>query len=68
MNTNWERQPDLPRNPGNSMDELDLKIQLIRVSDTLSELHDLFENFAPVWYTEHHRKKVESALRLAKGL
>ncbi|HTT19625.1 MAG TPA: hypothetical protein VMG82_11790 [Candidatus Sulfotelmatobacter sp.] len=32
------------------------------LTDVLSELRDLLEDYSPAWYTEEHQRKVESAL------
>ena len=34
-----------------------------RLIEALSELYNLLESYAPVWYTEAHREKVMAALR-----
>ena len=34
--------------------------------EILSELHDLLEDYAPVWYTEEHHRRLESALHTPK--
>jgi len=33
--------------------------------DVLSELRNLLEDYSPVWYTEEHQRRLESALRWA---
>jgi hypothetical protein len=37
-----------------------------KLVEALMELRDLLEEYAPVWYTEEHREKVMSALRMAE--
>ena len=34
--------------------------------EILSELHDLLEDYSPVWYTEEHHRRLESALHTPK--
>ena len=52
----------------NSKEEVDANLQLKRVADAFEELYQLFEDYAPTWYTEHHRDSVVSALGLVKKL
>ena len=33
-----------------------------RLSDALSDLYHLLEEYGPSWYTEEHRRKAEAAL------
>jgi hypothetical protein len=35
-------------------------------ADVLEELQDLLEDYAPTWYTQEQREKIQSALRLRK--
>ena len=37
-----------------------------RLIEALSDLHNLLEEYAPVWYTEEHHHKAESALHPRK--
>ena len=41
-------------------------LQQRRVADVLAELFNLFEQYAPPWYTQKHHNKVESALRILR--
>ena len=68
MNINYNGQSELSFNAGSTNADLDQKLQLIRVVDAIAELSDLLENYAPAWYTERHRSKVESAMGLVKNL
>jgi hypothetical protein len=36
--------------------------QRARLVEALSDLHDLLEEYGPIWYTEEHREKAQSAL------
>jgi len=37
-----------------------------KLEEALVALRDLLEDYAPAWYTEEHREKVMSALRMAE--
>lgn len=37
-----------------------------RLVDTLGELYELLERYAPTWYTRQHHERAESALQLVK--
>ena len=41
-------------------------LQQRRIADVLAELFNLFEQYAPPWYTQKHHNKVESALRILR--
>lgn len=42
------------------------ELQQRRVADVLTELFNLFEQYAPPWYTQKHHHRVESALRILR--
>jgi hypothetical protein len=42
------------------------EVQQRQVADVLTELFDLFEQYAPAWYTRKHHYRVESALRILR--
>jgi hypothetical protein len=62
------KRSEASRRPQHSDEALELKLQLTRAADALAELYELLENYAPTWYTKHHKEKAESALRLIKKL
>jgi hypothetical protein len=35
--------------------------------EVLSELHELLEDYSPVWYTEEHHRMLESVLQLERS-
>jgi len=37
-----------------------------RLLETLSDLHNLLEEYAPAWYTERHHRQVKLALHPGK--
>jgi hypothetical protein len=37
--------------------------EVLILRDALTMLYDLLEDYAPTWYTDEHRNKVEAALR-----
>jgi hypothetical protein len=43
-----------------------MQLRLTQVADALAELYNLLEQYAPLWYTQEHHEKAESALRLTK--
>jgi hypothetical protein len=44
----------------------EMTLQLTQLADALAELYGLLEGYAPAWYTLHHHKRAESALRSMK--
>lgn len=40
------------------------QVEFQKVRETLQEVHDLLEQYAPAWYPEQLQKKVESVLGL----
>jgi hypothetical protein len=68
MNPNPPQQSELTRDRLCSYEVGAAKVELARVTDTLVELYQLLEDYAPTWYLEHHHKKAESALRVLKKL
>jgi len=44
----------------------EMRLQLAQLADALAELYGLLEGYAPTWYTLHHHKRAESALRSMK--
>ncbi len=44
----------------------EMTLQLTQLADALAELYGLLEGYAPTWYTLHHHKRGESALRSMK--
>jgi len=44
----------------------EMTLQLTQLADALAELYGLLEGYAPTWYTLHHHKRAESALRSMK--
>lgn len=57
---------ELNRLSRNSPRALSFESQQRRVADVLAELFNLFEQYAPPWYTQKHHNKVESALRILR--
>jgi len=45
-----------------SNEALEMKLQLTRATDALTELYELLEKYAPTWYTQLHHEKAKSAL------
>jgi hypothetical protein len=68
MNPDPPQQFELTRDRLYSYEVRAAKAQLARVTDALAELYQLLEDYAPTWYSEHHHKKAESALRVLKKL
>ena len=62
------QQSELTRSRRHSCEGPDAKVQLARATDALAELYQLLEDYAPAWYSEHHHKKAESALRVLKKI
>jgi hypothetical protein len=62
------QQSELTRFRRHSYEGPDAKAQLARATDALAELYQLLEDYAPTWYSEHHHKKAESALRVLKKI
>jgi len=62
------QQSELARSRPHSYEGPDAKVQLARATDALAELYQLLEDYAPAWYSEHHHKKAESALRVLKKI
>ena len=40
----------------------ELKAEIMACEELISELHDLLEDYSPVWYTEEHHNRLASAL------
>ena len=60
------QQSELTRFRRHSYEGPDAKVQLAQATDALAELYQLLEDYAPTWYSEHHHKKAETALRVLK--
>ena len=60
------QQFELTRSRRHSYAGPDAKVQLAQATDALAELYQLLEDYAPAWYSEHHHKKAETALRVLK--
>jgi hypothetical protein len=65
---NAAQRSDPSRFRGYTNEVPDTKLQLARATDALAEIYQLLEDYAPVWYTEHHHHKTLSALRALKKL
>ena len=37
-----------------------------RLVEVLSELHDLLEEYSPMWYTEEHHRRIQAVLYIRK--
>jgi len=68
MNPNPPQQSELTGHRRYSYEVGAAKAQLAQITDALAELYQLLEDYAPTWYSEHHHKKAESALRVLKKL
>ena len=41
-------------------------LEQAEITDVLTELYILFEQYAPAWYTREHHEQIENALRILK--
>jgi hypothetical protein len=47
--------------------DVDLDLEKKHLAESLAELCDLLESYAPVWYTREHHERAQSALSLSGG-